>query len=137
MRLPPDESRRRFATARVARLATVNGAGQPHLVPVVFAVDADTVHWAVDGKPKTAHHLRRLRNISENPNVCLLADHYADDWTHLWWARADGAATVLTAPAERTRALTLLAHKYPQYQHHLPEGPVVAVEVTRWSGWAA
>jgi nitroimidazol reductase NimA-like FMN-containing flavoprotein (pyridoxamine 5'-phosphate oxidase superfamily) len=47
-----EEARRRFAAARVARLATVGADGAPHLVPLVFAVDGDTVYSAVDAKPK-------------------------------------------------------------------------------------
>src|ERR1700722_1842677 len=98
MRLSPGDARQRLVTARVARLATVSAAGQPHLVPVTFAADAGTIYTAVDRKPKSTTRLRRLANIAENPRVTLLADHYADDWTQLWWARADGHATVLTGP---------------------------------------
>ena len=99
------EARRRFAAARVARLATADADGRPHLVPVVFAVDGDRVWSAVDDvKPKATMRLRRLRNIAANPAVALLADHYDDeDWTALWWARADGAAQLLD-PADPARA---------------------------------
>jgi PPOX class probable F420-dependent enzyme len=79
-----DEARRRFAAARVARLATADTAGQPHLVPFVFAVDGDTVYSAVDHKPKRTTALRRLANIAQNPAVALLVDHYDDgDWSGL------------------------------------------------------
>src|SRR5581483_6650946 len=47
-RMTPDELRDRFASGRVARLATVDAEGRPHLVPVVFAVVADTIYSAVD-----------------------------------------------------------------------------------------
>ena len=50
--MAPEEARARFAAARVARLATADAAGVPHLVPVVFAVDGDLVYSAVDAKPK-------------------------------------------------------------------------------------
>ena len=73
------EARVRFAGARVARLATTGSDGQPHLVPITFAVDGDLICTAVDYKPKTTPNLRRLRNIQQNPRVALLADHYADD----------------------------------------------------------
>ena len=83
----------------MARLATVTTDDTPHLVPVVFAVDdpdaaAAVIYTAVDGKPKSTQRLRRLANIEHNPRVSLLVDHYADDWTQLWWVRADGTATV-------------------------------------------
>ena len=136
MRLPPGEARQRLATARVARLATVSAAGRPHLVPVTFGLDGDTIYTAVDHKPKTTTRLRRLRNIAENPQVAVLADHYTDDWTQLWWSRADGHATVLAEPAATAAPLALLAARYPQYRAITPAGPVIAITVTTWSGWS-
>jgi len=137
--MDPTEARTRFAAARVARLATVGRDGRPHLVPVVFAVDGARVYSAVDDvKPKATLRLRRLRNIAENPAVALLADHYDDDWTTLWWARADGVARVLEpADPQAARARALLAARYAPYRDAPPPGAVVAVDVTRWSGWAA
>ncbi len=133
------EARERFATARVARLATVGQDGRPHLVPIVFALDGDTIFHAVDAKPKRTRALRRLANIAADPRVALLADEYDDgDWERLWWVRADGAARVLeSGDAEADRALALLAQRYAQYRAAPPAGPVVAVDVTRWHGWSA
>ena len=136
VRLGPDESRRRFKAARVVRLATSDAHGRPHAVPVTFALDGETLYFAVDHKPKRTHDLRRLRNISENPQVALVADDYADDWTTLWWTRADGHAAVIGDDSERAHALGMLQAKYPQYREQPPDGPVVAVTVTRWSGWS-
>jgi len=132
VRLREDEARGRFAAARVARLATITPEGRPHLVPVVFVLERDVLHFAVDRKPKTTTALRRLANVAANPLVSLLADHYADDWTQLWWVRADGTATVgdLT-DAVRER----LAAKYPPYVDEPPPGPVVEVTISRWTGW--
>jgi len=130
MRLDEAEARRRFLAARVARLATVSAGGQPHLVPVTFAAEADTVWFAVDAKPKSSTDLRRLRNIRANPRVSLLVDHYDEDWSQLWWVRADGEARVGAGPVEA------LVAKYPAYRDRPPAGPVVEVTVTRWSGWA-
>jgi PPOX class probable F420-dependent enzyme len=137
LNLAAQEARRRFAGAAVARLATVSGTGEPHLVPVTFAVDGDHIYTAVDAKPKTTTNLRRLRNVAVNPRVALLADHYAPDWDELWWARADGTASLLDRPADMARPLDLLAARYPQYRASAPAGPVISVLVERWSGWAA
>jgi PPOX class probable F420-dependent enzyme len=133
------EARERFAAARVAHLATAGADGRPHLVPVVFAVAVDTVYTAVDdAKPKATLRLRRLANIAANPAVALLADHYDDDWRALWWVRADGHARLLEpAMDEAARARALLAERYPQYRAQPPPGVVIAVDVARWSGWAA
>ena len=136
MRLTPSEARERLGAARVARLATVSATGQPHLVPVTFAVDGDKIYIAIDHKPKTTTRLRRLANIAANPQVTLLADHYDDDWDQLWWARADGHAAVLTAPADIASPVALLAARYPQYQATRPAGPVIAITVTTWTAWS-
>jgi PPOX class probable F420-dependent enzyme len=132
-------ARSQFAAARVARLATAGADGRPHVVPVVFALDGDTLYTAVDDvKPKATQRLRRLRNIAENPAVALLADHYDDDWSALWWVRADGAARLVDpGEPEAGRARALLAERYPQYRAAPPPGPVIAVAVERWTGWAA
>jgi PPOX class probable F420-dependent enzyme len=136
VRLATDEARARFAAARVARLATASAGGQPHLVPIVFALAGDVVYSAVDAKPKSTTALRRLANIAANPAVALLADHYDDDWTQLWWARADGSARLVEG-LEAGAALDRLTDRYPIYATLRPPGPVLAVDITRWSGWAA
>jgi len=124
-----------FTRSRVARLATVAPGGRPHLVPVVFAVAGGVVYTAVDAKPKTTQRLRRLANIESNPQVSLLVDHYADDWTQLWWLRVDGVAAVHTDGDAVDIGRRLLRAKYPQYQTVTLDGPVIAVAVRRWSSW--
>ena len=128
-----------FGTARVVRLATVDPTGRPHLVPMVFALVGNVVYSAVDGKPKRHTALRRLTNIAHEPRVTVLADHYDEDWTALWWVRADGTARVLDPArdqAEIRTALAALSARYPQYRAAPPPGPVVAVDVHRWSAWS-
>lgn len=139
MRLDIGQARRLFAAQPVARLATVNASGVPHLVPVTFALDGNTIVFAVDSKPKATTELRRLRNIAANPNVSFLADHYDDDWSRLWWVRADGTATILQPKSDSAAEadLALLAGKYPHYQRNPPHGPIVRTTVTTWRGWAA
>ncbi|WP_439380288.1 TIGR03668 family PPOX class F420-dependent oxidoreductase [Amycolatopsis lexingtonensis] len=132
--MTPEEARERFAAARVARLATASASGVPHLVPVTFAVRGDLVVFAVDHKPKSTVALRRLRNIAENPAVCFLADGYAEDWSRLWWARADGTARILP-DAEQAEPVSWLVAKYEQYAGRPPEHAVVVTTVHTWRGW--
>jgi PPOX class probable F420-dependent enzyme len=122
----------RFAEARVARLATVGADGAPHLVPIVFALTGDVIHSAVDAKPKRHRRLRRLANIAHEPRVSVLADHYDDDWSLLWWVRADGVAAVTDESPDGLAALTA---KYPQYRETPPPGPFLRIAVTAWSSW--
>ncbi|HXP20723.1 MAG TPA: TIGR03668 family PPOX class F420-dependent oxidoreductase [Streptosporangiaceae bacterium] len=137
MRMTEGEARTRFGASRVARLATTGADGRPHLVPVTFALDGDTVATAIDHKPKSTQDLRRLHNIREHPSVCLLADHYAEDWSRLWWARADGDARIVTDPGDCAAPSGWLAAKYAQYQEQPPTGPVILVTIDRWTGWQA
>jgi PPOX class probable F420-dependent enzyme len=136
------EARARFAEARVARLATADADGRPHLVPIVFALLDDDLYSAIDLKPKAQVgpnvRLRRLDNIRTNPAVSVLVDDYTEDWRQLWWARADGTARVIAVTeAEAARAIVALSNRYPQYRDAPPPGPVIAIAVDRWSGWLA
>jgi PPOX class probable F420-dependent enzyme len=131
----PEEARRRFAAARVARLASVDAHGRPHLVPIVFALSEETIYSVIDAKPKRTVALRRLENVRANPLVSVLADHYEEDWRELWWARADGSARVIElVQPEARRAVELLTTRYPQQR---AVGPVLAVDVESWRGWSA
>jgi PPOX class probable F420-dependent enzyme len=127
----------RVLAARVARLATIDEEGRPHLVPICFVLDRDVLYSAVDEKPKRSRRLKRLANIRAHPEVTVLVDHYEEDWSRLWWVRVRGAARVLDAGQEHDRALALLAEKYDQYRAEPPRGPVIAVRVREWRGWSA
>ena len=128
----------RFEGARVGRLSTTTSAGRPHLVPVVFAAAAHVVWTAVDAKPKSTRSLRRLANVESNPWVSVLVDHYEDDWSQLWWVRADGEATVVSVESEDGHlALAALAAKYPQYAGQAPAGPLIRIVVDTWASWSA
>jgi PPOX class probable F420-dependent enzyme len=131
------EARRRLAGSKVAHLATVNPQGRPQVVPIVFALDGDTLYFAVDSKPKKTTRLSRLKNIAANPAISVLVDHYEDDWTKLWWVRADGTAHVVTDDIEAQRAIDLLAQRYEQHATNRPGGPVVAIHIDRLTGWSA
>jgi PPOX class probable F420-dependent enzyme len=127
----------RLTTARVARLATTDPDGRPHLVPIVFAVEGDTLYSAVDRKPKRSTKLRRIENARVRPDVTILVDHYDEDWRQLWWFRLRGRARVLDDGDERAHALALLQEKYPQYRTEPPDGPVLAVDVIEVRSWSA
>ena len=121
------------AASRVAHLATAGRDGRPHVVPICFALDGETLYTAVDEKPKRTRRLKRLENIEANPRVEVLIDHYEDDWSKLWWVRLRGTARIVEDP----RAVDLLVAKYPQYAERRPEGPVIAIDVEERSEWTS
>ena len=129
------------AGARVGRLATLTSAPadrpvRPHVVPCCFVLVDDTIYSAVDGKPKTTPALQRLANVRAHPQSCLLVDHYADDWTALWWVRVDGSARVVPTDGERDAAIGALQAKYEQYRQEPPPGAVLAIAIEGWRGWS-
>lgn len=127
--------RRRVNEARVGRLATISPDGHPHVVPCCFVLNESVLYSAVDAKPKSSYVLQRVRNLRALPLAALLIDHYAEDWSVLWWIRIDGTARVLESGSERSRALELLAVKYEQYLREPPPGPAIAIDVTGWRAW--
>ena len=125
-------------TRRVAHLATADAKGVPHVVPVCFAIIGDTLYMTIDEKPKrkTARPLKRLRNITENPAVAIVADRYDEDWTRLGWIMLQGTAEILLEGAEHARAQARLRIRYPQLNDMKIEGlAVIAVRLERVSSW--
>jgi PPOX class probable F420-dependent enzyme len=132
-----DAMRERVRTARVARLATIDPDGRPHLVPIVFVLDGQSLYSAVDAKPKRSRKLRRVANARERSAVTVLVDHYEDDRGRLWWVSLRGRGRVLDTGVEAERALRLLADKYEQYRRERPGRPVLAVDILEWRSWDA
>src|SRR5689334_8709007 len=114
-----DDARAFIAGQRIARLATVDERGRPHVVPVCFAVRGDTAYLAIDEKPKRGDYrqLRRLQNIAANPHVQLLLDEYDDtDWSSLAYLQLRGQARILDHGEEHNAAVELLRVRYAQYR---------------------
>ena len=123
---------------RVARLATADRSGQPHLVPICFAYDGARFYTVIDQKPKRLSPLRlkRVRNILENPRVALLLDQYDESWEKLAYLLVPGTARIVEQGPEREDALALLREKYPQYQEmDLDIAPVIVITPTRYVAW--
>jgi PPOX class probable F420-dependent enzyme len=136
--LPPDEQRARVADARVARMATLRPDGTARLVPITFVLLDGLVCSAVDEvKPKRSPRLARLADVRRDPRAAVLVDSYAEDWAQLWWVRIDGVAEVLETGELATLARVALADKYPPYAAAPPQGPVLTLTPTRWTGWSA
>ena len=129
--------RRRVTQARVARLATVRPDARPHIVPITFAIDGDTIVTAVDHKRKTTMGLQRLKNLEAHPAASVIIDHYEDDWSRLWWVRGDGTASIVDDGPDLEQAVRRLADKYPPYRDNPPGGPAIVVTVDRWVSWSA
>ena len=129
-------------SARTGHLATADANGQPHVIPVCYAFDGETIYSVLDAKPKTTplRNLRRVRNILANPLVSLVVDHYQEDWTQLQYVMVTGEASLLEPGLESgdewARSIAMLREKYEQYQGmDLDESPVIKITPTRFAPW--
>jgi PPOX class probable F420-dependent enzyme len=125
---------------RVAHLATVNPAGQPSVVPIVYAFDGQRLYTPLDAKPKRVgpHQLRRVRNIQANPQVAIIIDDYSEEWRQLAWVQVRGLAIMVEASGEHAAGMALLQHKYPQYQMMpLNERPIIVITPSQVTSWRA
>ncbi len=135
-----DAERQFVASMRVARLATADASGAPHVVPVCYALIGDDLYVTIDEKPKRSgvRAMKRLRNIDENPDVAVVVDRYEEDWTRLAWVMLRGRAEILDAGDEHDRAQSALRERYPQYRAmRLEPLPVIAMRIDRVNSWGA
>ena len=132
-----EQQRAFLAAQRVARLATADAAGRPHVVPVCYALLRDKIYFTIDEKPKrkpTA--LKRLANLRANPFAALVVDRYDEDWSRLGWVMVQGPAEILASGAEHDLAQAALRQRYPQLAAmRIAALPVVAVRIDHASGW--
>ncbi|PSQ19276.1 TIGR03668 family PPOX class F420-dependent oxidoreductase [Halobacteriales archaeon QS_8_69_26] len=138
------EERAFLERARVGRLATADGEGNPHAVPVCYALVGDPgespgIATPVDEKPKSTRDLRRVRDVRANPRVALIVDRYAEDWSRLAWVQVRGRAELLDpGDAGHDRAVRALEARYDQYSDHaLDERVAIRIEVDRTLSWGA
>jgi PPOX class probable F420-dependent enzyme len=127
-----EEMRRRAVSARAARVGTFDERGHIHLVPIVFVIEGDTLYSSTDEKPRA----KRLRNLQRDPRVSVVIDVYDEEWSKVWWVRLVGRGRAVEEGPEFERARRLLCEKYPQFEGDPGGGPIMAVDVDEWSGWA-
>ena len=125
---------------RVARLATVDEKGSPHVVPVCFVCIGNDIYITIDEKPKTSDpkSLKRIRNIKANPKIALILDKYDEDWTRLAWVLVRGHADILESGGEQSSAQESLRRRYPQLRKMmLKRMPVIAIRIAKVTSWGA
>ena len=137
-----DERVREFLKlARVAHLATADAGGMPHNVPLCFWYDdASHFYFVIDLKPKrmTGTGLKRMRNLTENPQVALIVDHYEEEWSYLAYALVHGTAHIVEDANEYMLALRNLRDKYTQYRTMalgFDKNPMVRIDAQRLHVW--
>lgn len=123
---------------RVGRLATADGNGAPHVLPVGYALEGDTLYITIDDKPKrtTGRKLKRLQNIIENPRIAVVVDRYDENWSRLGWVMLRGRADILDDGTEHDNAQALLRARYPQLAGmQIADYPVIALRIASVTSW--
>jgi PPOX class probable F420-dependent enzyme len=138
-----DAIQAKLEEARVACFATLDAAGEPHIVPICFGYDGRVFYSAVDLKPKRVapEKLSRLRHIKAKSKVALLIDQYDEDWSRLWYILVRGTAKIMpiSARSERAQAIRRLKTKYPQYAAGMlpDDAPIIQITPQRITFWGA
>jgi PPOX class probable F420-dependent enzyme len=139
-RLKEPAVREFIESTRIAHLATVSGAGEPHNIPLCYWFDGARFYFVIDEKPKrnSGTAIKRMKNIAENPRVALVIDHYEEDWSRLAYVLIGGIARIVDDDDEYARAIQHLRHKYAQYHAMLltqEKNPAVRIDPERVHAW--
>jgi PPOX class probable F420-dependent enzyme len=133
-----DWERHFIASHRVARLATIDANGQPHIIPIVYVFDGEHLYTPLDAKPKrvAVNQLQRVKNIQTNPQVAIVIDDYSEEWTQLAWVQIRGTAALVERGDEHV--IDLLLAKYSQYQAMpLNDRPLIVITPHHVTSWRA
>lgn len=132
-----DEQRQFLEAGRVGRLATADGGGRPHVVPICYALIEETIFFTIDEKPKRqGKGLKRLSNLEANPRAAVVVDHYEEDWSRLGWVMVQGRADILAGGTEHGQAQESLRRRYPALRTmRIERLPVVAIRIGHVMSW--
>lgn len=122
----------------MARLATVDERGRPHVVPVCYVFDGKDFYSPIGEKPKkmAPHRLKRIGNIGMNPYVSVDVDRYNDNWERLAYVIIAGKACLLTRGMQHRRAVMLLRNKYSRYRATaIQDQPMIHIRAERFTSW--
>ena len=128
-----------ISSHRIARFATTDSSGVPHIIPVCYVFDGAVLYSALDLKPKrvSVFKLKRVQNILNNSDVALIVDDYSEDWDELAYVLVQGKAELINdGRSEQATAEALLRDKYAQYLDSLTEGcPIIKIVPTHFVKW--
>ena len=98
---------------RVARFATVDAEGMPHVVPICPVLDGDVLVFASDPNAK-------VRNLRADPRCAVVFDDYVEDWNLNHQVQIRGTARIVEGGPDWERGKALLDEKYRQYEPLFP-----------------
>jgi hypothetical protein len=142
MNLSSEQSYQRLAVHEHGVLATLHADRGADLVPVVFIVVEGHVGVPIDlVKPKASVRLQRVRNLESDPRATLLVEFWdREDWSALWWVRAElrwlGDGVPPSSSDLATRMADQLTRRHAQY-HDRPFARLLVFRIEAVTGWTA
>ena len=112
----------------LCRLATASKDGRPHVVPVVYALDGESIVIAVDYKTK------KLKNMRENPKVALVVDEHSPNRGLM----VEGDCEIFERGKEYLRLLQILFDRFVYYRRNPwgeGESPILKIRPTKAVMW--
>jgi nitroimidazol reductase NimA-like FMN-containing flavoprotein (pyridoxamine 5'-phosphate oxidase superfamily) len=112
----------------LCRMATASKKAEPHVVPVIYAMDGENVVVAIDYKTK------KLKNLRENPRVAVLVDEYRPNHAVL----VEGECDILERGKEYLRLLQILFDRFAYYRNNPwgeGESPILRIRPTKAVTW--
>src|SRR5947209_1501553 len=88
---------------RTGKLATVRKDGRPHVVPIWFTLDGDTIVFT------TGEHAVKAANIRRDSRVCLCVDDETPPYAYIM---VDGTATLSSDPDALLHWATRIGGRY-------------------------
>ncbi len=112
----------------LCRLATASGDAQPHVTPVIYALDGEDVVVVVDYGEK------KLKNLRENPKVSLVVDDSRPNKGLV----LQGNCEILERGKEYLRLQKLLYDRFDYYRNdpwEEGESPILRIVPSKSSSW--
>ena len=99
------DERREFLLGgtKTGKLATVRKDGRPHVVPIWFDLDGDTVVFTTGGRSL------KFMNMKRDPRVCMTVDDQTPPYSYVM---IEGTASFSDDPAELLRWATRIGGRY-------------------------
>jgi len=112
----------------VCRLATASKDARPHVVPVIYALDGESIIVAID------YGTKKLKNIRENGNIALVVDEFNPNRAVM----VEGECEVLERGKEYLRLLQILFDRFAHYRNNPwseGESPILKIRPIKAVMW--
>ncbi len=138
MKMDGETAARRLSESAHGVLCTVDATHGVRPEPCVFASEGSLLAFAVEAiKERSAPTMVCETNLAADPRASLLVEQWdPEDWTKLWWVRAELRHVVEPGPADLEVLARNLSGRIEQFEDR-PFDRLVVLEVVAVTGWTA